>query len=114
MKKVLYTDFEGVNSVLADLMENKDIKRAITRNNLYKFWKTVVGEKFAKKSKPFSMIGAGVMVIACENAVIAQELSFQKKMIIEKFAPYVKSLKINLKDLKFDTKCYSPPTNMNT
>lgn len=103
-KKVLYTDFEGVDSVLADLLENKDIKKAITRSNLYRFWKTVVGVKFAEKSKPYSMIGGGVMVIACESTVIAQELMFQKKMLIEKFAPYLKSLKITLKDLKFDCK----------
>lgn len=104
MKKVLYTDFEGIDTVIADLMQNKDIKKAVTRSNLYKFWKKVVGEKFADRSKPFSMIGAGVMVVACENAVVAQELTLMKLQIITKFAPYLKSLKINLKDLKFDSK----------
>ena len=104
MKKILYTDFEGVGEVIADLLENKDIKKAITRSNLYRFWKSIVGPKFAEKSKPFSMIGGGVMVIACENTVVAQELTFQKKMLITKFAPYLKSLKITLKDLKFDSK----------
>lgn len=104
MKKILYTDFEGVDSVIADLLENKDIKKAITRTNLYKFWKTVVGVKFAELSKPYSMVGGGVMVIACKNAIVAQELTFQKKMLIEKFGPYLKSLKITLKDLRFDTK----------
>ena len=104
MKKILYSDFEGVDSVIADLLENKDIKKAITRSNLYRFWKSIVGPKFAENSKPFSMIGGGVMVIACENTVVAQELTFQKKMLITKFAPYLKSLKISLKDLKFDSK----------
>ncbi len=103
-KKVLYTDFEGIDCVIADLLQNKDIKKGITRSNLCKFWKTIVGKKFADKSRPFSMIGAGVMVIACENAIVAQELTFQKLMLIEKFAPYVKSLNITLKDLKFDPK----------
>lgn len=50
------------------------------------------------------MIGGGVMVIACANNVVAQELLYQKTMIIKKFAPYLKSLKINLKDIKFDPK----------
>ena len=103
-KKVLYTDFEGVDFIIADLLQNKDIKKGITKSNLYKFWKSVVGAKFSEKSKPFSMIGAGVMVIACENAVVAQELTLQKRMLIEKFSPYVKSLNITLKDLKFDSK----------
>lgn len=103
-KKVMYTDFEGVDSVIAELLNNKDIKKAVTRSNLYKFWKSIVGEKFGEKSKPYSMIGGGVMVIACANNVVAQELLYQKTMIIKKFAPYLKSLKINLKDIKFDPK----------
>ena len=98
----MYTDFEGVDSVIAELLNNKDIKKAVTRSNLYKFWKSIVGEKFGEKSKPYSMIGGGVMVIACANNVVAQELLYQKTMIIKKFAPYLKSLKINLKDIKFD------------
>src|SRR5574344_1103486 len=104
MKKVLYTDFEGIDTVIADLIENKDIKKAVTRSNLYRFWKKIVGEKFADKSKPFSMIGGGTMVIACENSVVAQELTFIKLQLIQKFAPYLKSLRITLKDLKFDSK----------
>lgn len=100
----MYTDFEGVDSVIAELLNNKDIKKAVTRSNLYKFWKSIVGEKFGEKSKPYSMIGSGVMVIACANNVVAQELLYQKIMIIKKFAPYLKSLKINLKDIKFDPK----------
>ena len=100
----MYTDFEGGDSVIAELLNNKDIKKAVTRSNLYKFWKSIVGEKFGEKSKPYSMIGGGVMVIACANNVVAQELLYQKIMIIKKFAPYLKSLKINLKDIKFDPK----------
>ena len=106
-KKVLYTDFEGIDGVIADLLQNKDIKKAVTRSNLYRFWKSIVGEKFGEKSKPYSMIGGGVMVIACANNVVAQELLYQKNIIIEKFSPYLKSLKINLKDLKFDPKKWS-------
>jgi len=107
MKKILYSDFEGIDAVLAELMDNKDIKKAVTRSNLYKFWKTIVGEKFASKSKPFSMIGGGTMVIACESTVVAQELTFIKYKLIQEFAPYLKSLKITLKDLKFDSKKWS-------
>ena len=106
-KKVLYTDFEGIDGVIADLLQNKDIKKAVTRSNLYRFWKSIVGEKFGEKSKPYSMIGGGVMVVVCANNVVAQELLYQKNMIIEKFSPYLKSLKINLKDLKFDPKKWS-------
>lgn len=103
-KKVTYTDFEGIDSVIADMLNNKDIKKAVTRSNLYRFWQSVVGEKFGAKSRPYSMIGGGVMVIACANNVVAQELLYQKAMILKKFSPYLKSLKITLKDIKFDPK----------
>ena len=62
MKKVLYTDFVTTESLVEVLLEKKEIKKAITRNNLYKFWEKIAGSKFAKKSKPYSMMGGGVML----------------------------------------------------
>ena len=96
MKKVLYTDFVTTESLVGVLLEKKEIKKAITRNNLYKFWGKIAGEKFAKRSKPYSMMSGGVMVVACENAIVAQ--------LLAKFEPYLKSLKLNVKDLRFDPK----------
>lgn len=104
MKKVLYTDFVSTEEIISVMLENKDIKKALTRSNLYKFWSKVVGEKFAEKSKPYSMLGGGIMVIACENAVVAQELTLKKTQLLVKLEPYLKSLKMNVKDLKFDPK----------
>ena len=104
MKKVLYTDFVTTESLVEELLGQKEIKKAITRNNLYKFWDKVAGEKFAQKSKPYSMLGGGVMVIACENAIVAQELTLRKTQLLVKFEPYLKSLKLNVKDLSFDPK----------
>lgn len=104
MKKVLYTNFVSTEEIIADMRENKDIKKAVTRSNLYKFWSKAAGEKFADKSKPYSMLGGGTMVIACENAIVAQELMLKKTQILVKLQPYLKSLKIKVKDLKFDPK----------
>ena len=104
LKKVLYTDFVTSESLIEELLDNKEIKKAITRNNLYKFWDKIVGAKFADKSKPYSMQGGGVMVIACQNAIVAQELTLRKNQLLVKFEPYLKSLKFNVKDLRFDPK----------
>ena len=104
MKKILYTDFVSTDSIVAELLEKKEIKKAMTRNNLYKFWGKVAGAKFASKSKPYSMIGGGVMIIACENSIVAQELMLKKTQLLVKFKPYLESLKMNVKDLKFDAK----------
>ena len=104
MKKVLYTDFVTTESLVEVLREKKEVKKAITRNNRYKFWGKIAGSKFAAKSKPYSMMGGGVMVIACENAIVAQELTLRKTQLLVKFEPYLKTLKLNVKDLRFDPK----------
>ena len=104
MKKILYTDFTSTDEIISKLLEEKEFKRAMTRYNLYKFWSKVAGAKFAAKSKPYSMLGGGVMVIACENSIVAQELMLKKTQLLVKFKPYLESLKINVKDLKFDAK----------
>ncbi|MDD3435705.1 MAG: DUF721 domain-containing protein [Candidatus Gastranaerophilales bacterium] len=102
-KKVLYTDFEGVDSII-ECMMSKDLKKALTRNNLYKFWSKIVGKTFSEKSRPYSIAGNGVLVIACANSAVAQELLLQKKQILIKFQPYLKSLHLSIKDIKFDPK----------
>ncbi len=104
MKKVLYTDFVTTESLMEEFLDRKEIKKAITRSNLYKFWDKIAGEKFKNRSKPYSMMGGGVMVVACENAIVAQELTLRKMQLLVKFEPYLKSLKMNVKDLRFDPK----------
>ncbi len=103
-KKVLYTNFEGIDETISKMLEDKDFKKAITKTNLFKFWKNVVGEKFKNNSKPYSMTTNSVMVIACKNSAVAQELMLRKTKILKDFEPYLKSLKMNVKDLHFDVK----------
>ena len=104
MSKVLYTDFEGVEDIISSMMDNPQLKKAITKTNLYKFWDSILPEKFKGKSKPFGMLPGGVMTIACQNPIVAQELSLHKIMLIKKFEPFAKSLKIRVQDLRFDPK----------
>ena len=104
MKNILYTDFETTENLISKMLEQKEIRKAITRNNLYKFWGKIAGAKFAQKSKPYSMLGGGVMVIACENGIVAQELMLKKTQLLVKFKPYLESLKLKVSDLRFDPK----------
>ena len=104
MGKVLYSDFEGVETIIESMMDNPQLKKAVTRTNLYNFWDSILPDKYKNKSRPFSMLPGGVMVVACENPVIAQELALRKIMLISKFTPYAKSMKIKLTDMRFDPK----------
>lgn len=103
-KKVLYTDFEDASSIIESMLSSKDLKKAVTRSNLYKFWDKIAGKKFSEKSKPYSMMRGGVLIIACANSSVAQELLLQKPQLLEKFQPYLKSLHLSVKDIKFDCK----------
>ena len=49
MKKILYTNFVSTEEIITEMLQNKDIKKAINRSNLYKFWEKTVGKKFAEK-----------------------------------------------------------------
>lgn len=104
MDKVLYTNFTTTEELVDELLKQKEFKKAMTRTNLAKFWKSVAGEKFAQKSRPWGMLGSNTMIIACENAIVAQELLLNKSKLLEKFTPYTKSLKIKVEDLRFDAK----------
>jgi len=104
MKKILYTKFQNIEDIIADMMKNAAIRKALTRTNLCKFWNKVAGDKFAQHSKPYSMIKGSIMVIACETPVVAQELMLHKTQLLVKFKPYVESLNMKLTDLRFDAK----------
>lgn len=104
LKKILYTDFVSTEEMMQELLDNKDIKKAMKRSNLYKFWEKVAGAKFAAKSRPHSMIGGNVMIIACETPAVAQELMLKKTQLLVKFKPYLDSLNIKVTDFRFDTK----------
>ncbi len=104
MKKILYTDFEDAASIIEGMLTSKELKKAITRNNLYKFWGKIVDKKLSDKSKPYAMGQNGLMIVACENSAVAQELMLRKTKILEDFQPYLKSLHIKVKDIKFDCK----------
>ncbi len=107
MKKILYTKFKYVDEIIEKLAQKAEVKKAITRSNLCKFWVKVAGEKFGQNSKPYSMLKGGTMVIACKTPAVAQELMLRKTQLLVKFQPYTESLHIKIKDLKFDPKKWS-------
>ena len=105
MEEIRYTDFKGIDSVIESMLkEDVVLQKAMQRSNIYSFWSKIVGKPYDEKSKPCDMLNPTTMVVACESAVVVQELTIRKKQIIKKYAPYVKPLKIDLKDIVFDVK----------
>ena len=104
MSKVLYTDFEGIDSIIDSMMDNPQLKKAVAKTNLNSVWDKILPAKFKSRCIPYGMLPGGVMVIACENPVVAQELSLHKIILLQKFIPYLKSLNLRVTDFKFDPK----------
>ena len=50
------------------------------------------------------MLPGKIMVIACKNPIVAQELTLRKSMLLAKFQPYLNKLNLNVEDFKFDAK----------
>ncbi len=48
-KKILYTDFETTESLIESMLQSPEMKKALMRNNLYKFWNKAAGKKFSEK-----------------------------------------------------------------
>ena len=93
-----------MDDLIAQLSEDSQLKKAITRSNLCKFWTKVAGEKFSKYSKPYGLRKGSIMVIACKTSTVAQELLLRKTQLLVKYKPYTESLGIKISDLVFDTK----------
>ena len=74
MKKFLYTDFEGVDNIISSMMDNPQLKKAVTRTNLMNFWDKILPQKL------------------------------HKIILLKKFEPYLKTLKMRVIDFKFDPK----------
>ena len=104
MEKVLYTDFVSVDSIISSMMDNPQLKKAVAKTNPMSVWDKILPQKFKSRSVPYGMLPGGVMIVACENPVVAQELSLYKVLLMQKFAPYLKSLNLRVTDLKFDPK----------
>ena len=50
LSEIAYTDFEGIDSVIAGMMDNPQIKKAVARTNLFNMWDKLLPEKYKKKS----------------------------------------------------------------
>lgn len=109
MEKIQYLKIKYIDDIITEMAKQAVIRKALTRTNLYKFWRKVAGEKFAQNSKPYSMIKGSIMVVACKTPTVAQELLLRKTQLLVKFKPYVESLNMKLTDIRFDAKKWVEP-----
>lgn len=94
-------------SKFSDIINESALKQmfgqALDKCMLFEFWKNIAGKKFEKVSIPYEIKG-GVLFVSVASSTVAQELGFFKADLIKNAMPYVKGLKFNLVDIRFNYK----------
>ena len=96
----------SLGSVMDSLLQNPVIRSGMKKSTLFKFWDKVVGKKFEGRTKISSLNNMGnknILVVACENAVVTNELMMYKSKLLQKIKK--KTLNIQKKLLYIQMIC---------
>lgn len=92
------------SSVFGDNSEGR-MKSVIKYSTIFSFWDEIAGKKFASLTRPYA-IKYSKIYISAKSPVVIQELTLNKKKLLEKINIYSRPLGINIKDIHFDYKNY--------
>lgn len=105
MKKILYSEFNQIGGILDSVLKGSSLQSGLKKTTLRQFWGKIVGKKFEKVSKPDS-IQKNLLIVACANSFVTNELTMFKLDILKKLLPYAKSLNIEIQDIVFSHKIW--------
>lgn len=106
MKKILYTEFQTIDEVIDGLKKSLNIKAQSQTELINKIWVKIVSGKLIKFTQPLKINDLKVLSIACQNAVVANELMLQKKALIKRFNSYSLDYNIEINDMFFSYKLW--------
>ena len=115
MKKILYSEMSSLGSAMESLLQNPVIRSGMKKSTLFKFWDKVVGKKFEGHTKISSLNSIGnktVLVVACESAVITNELMMYKNKLLQKINEYSNPLGIEIDDINFSHKIWEQENSL--
>ncbi len=90
-------------SVFADNLKKDKMQEVIKQSTVFSFWSDIAGKKFKDLSIPYLIKGSNLYV-AVKSPVILQELSLNKKLLINKVNSYSLPLGIKIVNIVFDYK----------
>jgi len=90
----------------SEISKTKSMDYLIKQSTIFSFWEEIVGFKFAKISKPFSIKNKKLMVSA-KSPIVIQEMTMLKTKILTKLNSFSKPLGFEIKDIIFDYKNYN-------
>ena len=106
MKKILYTEFQTIDEVIDGLKKSLNIKSQSQTEIINKIWGKIVNEKLLKFTQPLKINDLNVLSIACQNAVVANELMLQKNALIKRFNSISQDYNIKINDMFFSYKLW--------
>jgi predicted nucleic acid-binding Zn ribbon protein len=80
--------FQEVKRILGPALRKFGLEEKITRYAFVLHWKEIVGSEIALRSRPES-IRAKTLFVTVKDAIWAQELGFQKEVILKRLKPYL-------------------------
>ncbi len=89
----------SVEQVLSGLLKAKGIDKKIAKYKFVSHWAEIVGEDIAKRASPECLRNGALVVRVC-NSAWAQELSFQKEIILQRLKKYTPQDEV-VKDVVF-------------
>lgn len=109
MKKSKYKNqfFDNISPLMDELAKKLGLEKGLKINTICKLWPKVVGPRFEKTSKIFSIHQKGkidVVLVAVSSSVVAQELGFFTNDILRKLHKIGENFGFNIKEVKFSAK----------
>ncbi len=96
-----------ISDLLNDSIFNQESKTrlngVVKQSTVFSFWDNIVGAKFSKYTKPYS-IKYQKIYVSVKSPVIAQELGLYKNKILKKVNSYSQPLGLEIKDIVFNYK----------
>lgn len=77
-----------INAVLNSALKKYGIDEHLARYQFVQQWDQIVGEEIAKRTAP-EAIKNGKLIVRVNSSVWAQELSFQKEVILKRLKRYI-------------------------
>lgn len=79
---------ETIEKILQSVLKRHGLDQEILRYRFVLYWKEIVGEEIAKRAHP-ECIKNGCLVVRVKDSAWAQELSFQKQVILSRLKKHL-------------------------
>ena len=108
MKKFNQTSHIGEllnKTAFGEFMKENKMGQIIKHSTIFSFWDSIVGARFSKFTKPYSIKNQKIYVSA-NSPVVIQELNLYKTKILRNLNSYSMPLGFEIKDIIFNYKNY--------